>query len=130
MQKKMKNNIWLRVSISAVGSWASVGILASSGLNKLGFSVLISGVKSRDGYSLSNSVKWVKLNPLRTSSTTSSLVLEVGRLSVVNWVRDRAGINLKVVAVVVEVVVDIGKALSISTGKAKNPLSIKIEKGF
>jgi hypothetical protein len=33
-----------------------------------------------------------------------------------------------VVAVVVGVVVDVGKALSISTGKAKNPLSIKIKR--
>ena len=85
-------------------------------------------MKSRLGYSLSNSVKWVKLNPFNASSTTSSLVLELGRLSVVNWVSDRAGINLNVVAVVVDVVVDVGKALSISTGKAKNPLSIKIKR--
>jgi hypothetical protein len=103
----------------------SVGVLASSGF---GFSVLISGVKSREGYSPSNSVKWVKLNPLFASSVTSSLVLEVGRLSVVDWVGDRAGINLRVVAVVVGIVVDVGKALSISTGKAKNPLSIKIKR--
>jgi hypothetical protein len=103
----------------------SVGILASSGF---GFLVLISGVKSRGGNSPSNSVRWVKLNPLFASSVTSSLVLEVGRLSVVDWVGDRAGINLRVVAVVVGVVVDVGKALSISTGKAKNPLSIKIKR--
>ena len=62
------------------------------------------------------------------SSTISSLVLEVGRLSVVDWVGDSAGINLMVVAVVVGVVVDVDKALSISTGKAKNPLSIKIKR--
>ena len=84
--------------------------------------------KSKLGYSLSNSVRWVKLNPFKASSTISSLVLKVGRLSVVNWVGDRAGINLMVVAVVVGVVVDVGKALPISTGKAKNPLSIKIKR--
>jgi hypothetical protein len=55
------------------------------------------------------------------------LVLKVGRLAVVDWVGDKAGINLTVVAVVVGVVVDVGKALLISTGKAKNPRSIKIK---
>ncbi len=104
------------------------GMLVSSRFSKFGFSVLISGVKSKLGYSFSNLVSWVKLNPFKTSSTTSSLVLEVGRLSVVDWVGDKAGINLMVVTVVVGVVVDVGKALSIYTGKAKNPLSIKIQR--
>ena len=69
----------------------------------------------------------VKLNPFKASSTILNLVLKVGRLAVVDWVGDKAGINLTVVAVVVGVVVDVGKALSISTGKAKNPRSIKIK---
>ncbi len=124
----MKITIWLRVYISAVGSWALAGMLVSSRFNKFGFSVLISGVKSKLGYSLLNSFSWVKLNPFKMSSTTSSLVLEVGRLSVVNWVGNKAGIYLMVVTVVVGVIVDVGKALSISTGKAKNPLSIKIQR--
>jgi hypothetical protein len=67
------------------------------------------------------------LNPFKASSTISSLVLEVGRLAVVDWVGKIAGSNLTVVTVVVGVVVDVGKALSISTGKAKNPRSIKIK---
>ena len=103
-------------------------MLVSSGLSKFSFSVLKSWLKSKLVYSHSNSVSWVKLSPFKASFITWSLVLEVGRLSVVKWVGDRAVINLMVVTVVVRVVVDVDKALSISTGNAKKPLSIKVKR--
>jgi hypothetical protein len=77
-------------------------------------------------YSFSNSALWVRLKPFKASSTILNLVLEVGRLAVVDRVGKIAGNNLTVVTVVVGVVVDVGKALSISTGKVKNPHSIQI----
>ena len=79
----MKTTICLRVSISAVGGWALAGRLASSGLSKFGLKVLISWSKSKLGYSLSNSARWVRLNPFKASSTILSLLFEVGRHSVV-----------------------------------------------
>jgi hypothetical protein len=116
----------VRVSILAVGSWALVELLASSGISKLGLKVLISLSKSKSVYSFSNSASLVRLKPFKASSTILNLVLEVGRLAVVDRVVKIAGSNLTVVTVVVGVVVDLGKALSISTGKAKNSRSIKI----
>ena len=112
----------------AVESWVLVELLASSGISKLGLKVLISLSKSKSVYSFSNSASLVRLKPFKASSTILNLVLEVGRLAVVDRVVKIAGSNLTVVTVVVGVVVDLGKALSISTGKAKNPLSIKIKR--